>query len=144
MNSTALRIAPRHPFNHCEPYRMRIHALLACGLLAMQSGCASYNYDVGARNTGQQEVRCTFVGSSKGIAHDPGRLVPGATAGFAGPFKHPYADKWTVTWKTADGQEISKKLDLTDKLPKGFEGRLIFTISAENDLGYVAEKFSRQ
>ncbi len=51
---------------------------------------------------------------------------------------------WTVTWKTADGQEISKKLDLTDKLPKGFKGHLIFTISAKNDLGYVTEKFSEE
>ena len=43
--------------------------------------------------------------------------------------------------ETADGQEISKKLDLTDTLPKDFKGKLIFTINAKNDLGHVTEKF---
>ena len=121
---------------------MRSKALLFCGFLMIASGCASYNYDVGAKNTGKQELWCSLVSSSKGIAHEPGLLIPGATKGFAGPFKYPYADKWTVTWKTTTGRETTRMLDLTDTFPKGFEGTLIFTIDAENHLGYVTEKFS--
>jgi hypothetical protein len=124
--------------------------LLTISILSMLlTGCvcgfgASYSYNVAVKNAGQQEIWCSFLGSSKGMAHRPGRLTAGATASISGPFKYPSAAIWTVTWKTADGQEISKKLDLTDKLPKGFKGHLIFTISAKNDLGYVTEKFSEE
>ena len=82
-----------------------------------------------------------LAASSKGIAHAPGRLIPGARKTIAGPFKLPYADKWTVAWKTAKGEQFEKGLDLTGKLPKHFEGRLVFVIDADNNLGYVEESF---
>ena len=111
------------------------------------TGCAgafavSYNYNLTVRNTGKDEVWCLLAVSAEGIAHEPGRLVPGARATFAGPFKRPYADKWTVAWKTAKGEKFEKMLDLRDKFPKKFEGRLVFTIDADNNLSFVTESFS--
>jgi hypothetical protein len=58
----------------------------------------------------------------------PGRLVSKAAKTFAGPFKLPYADKWTVVWRTAKGEK--------------FEGRLVFTIDANNNLSYITESLS--
>ncbi len=54
----------------------------------------------------------------------------------------PYADKWAVAWETAKGEKFEKTLDLTDKFPKRFEGRLVFTSDAENNLRFVTESFS--
>ncbi len=121
--------------------------LLLGGITALLTGCmsvfgASYNYNLAVKNTGTEEVWCSLVASAKGIAHEPGRLVPGARATFAGPFKRPYADKWTVAWKTAKGEKFEKTVDLTDKFPKKFEGRLVFIIDADNNLGFVTETFS--
>lgn len=103
---------------------------------------ASYNYNLAVKNTGKEEVWCSLVASAKGIAHEPGRLIAGARKTVAGPFKLPYADKWTVAWKTAKGEKFEKTLDLADKFPKKFEGRLVLTIDANNNLSYVTESFS--
>jgi hypothetical protein len=89
--------------------------LLLAGLTALLAGCAgvfaaSYNYNLTVKNTGKEEVWCSLVASAKGIAHEPGRLVSGARATFAGPFKLPYADKWTVSWKTAKGEKFEKEV----------------------------------
>jgi hypothetical protein len=126
---------------------MKPVVLLLAGLAAMVTGCvsvfaASYNYNLAVKNTGKEEVWCSLVASAKGIAHEPGVVIPGKSKTFAGPFKLPYADKWTVAWKTAKGEKFEKTLDLTDKFPKKFEGRLVFTIDADNNLGYVTETFS--
>jgi hypothetical protein len=127
---------------------MKLMLLILGGLTTVfLTGCgtvfgASHNYDLAVKNIGKEEVWCSLVASVKGIAHEPGRVIPGADKTFAGPFKHPYADKWTVTWKTAKGKEITKILDLANKFPKRFAGRLVFTIDAENNLSYVTETFS--
>jgi hypothetical protein len=121
--------------------------LLLVGLTALVTGCASmfaasYNYNLAVKNTGKEDVWCSLVASAKGIAHEPGIVIPGKSKTFAGPFKLPYADKWTVGWKTAKGEKFEKTLDLTDKFPKKFEGRLVFVIDATNGLSFATESFS--
>jgi hypothetical protein len=125
---------------------MKPIVLLLAGLAALVAGCAgvfaaSYNYNLEVKNTGKEEIWCSLVASAKGMAHEHGRLIPGARATIAGPFKLPYADKWTVAWKTAKGEKFEKTLDLTDKFPKRFEGYLVFTIDATNGLSFVTESF---
>lgn len=125
---------------------MKPIVLLLAGLVALVTGCASvfatsYNYNLVVKNTGKEEIWCSLVASAKGMAHEPGRLIAGARKTVAGPFKVPYADKWTVAWKTAKGEKFEKTLDLTDELPKKFEGRLVFTIDATNNLSFVTEPF---
>lgn len=125
---------------------MKTTLFLLAGLTVLVTGCvgvlgASYNYNLAVKNIGKEDVWCSLVASAKGIAHEPGRVVPGKSATFAGPFKLPYADKWTVEWKTANGEKFEKTLDLTDKFLKRFEGRLVFTIDASNNLSYVTESF---
>lgn len=125
---------------------MKPFLLLLAGLTVLVAGCvnvfaASYNYNLAVRNTGKDEVWCSLVASSKGIAHEPGRLVAKASASFAGPFKYPYADKWTVEWKTVKGEVFKKDIDLTDKIQKRFAGRLVFIIDAENNLSFITEPF---
>lgn len=103
---------------------------------------ASYNYNVAVKNVGKEDVWCSLVASTQGIAHEPGLVIPGKSKTFAGPFRVSYADKWTIHWKTAKGERIAKSLDLTDKFPNKFEGRLVFTIDADNNLDFVTESFS--
>lgn len=126
---------------------MKAILLLLAGLTALVAGCAgvfaaSYNYNLAVKNIGKEDVWCSLVASAKGMAHEPGILIPGKSKTFAGPFKLPYSDKWTVAWKTAKGEKFEKTLDLTDKFPKKFEGRLVFTIDATNNLRFVTESFS--
>ncbi len=127
--------------------RVNVILLFLVGLTALVTGCAggfaaSYNYNLTVKNTGKEEIWCSLVASTKGIAHEPGRLIAGARATIAGPFKLPYADKWTVGWKTAKGEKFEKTLDLTDKFPKKLRGELVFTIDASNNLSFVTETFS--
>jgi len=56
-----------------------------------------------------------------------------------GPIAYPYRDKFTVTWRTTKGQEITKTLDLTKAFPKPLKGTLVFTIDAQNNLGFQIE-----
>ena len=114
--------------------------MLLAGCVGMPGG--PYDYSLAVRNTGTQTVWCSLVVSVKGIAHDPGILIPGADKTLAGPFRRPYADKWTVRWTTANGEEFEKSLDLTKAFRKRFSGRLVFTIDAQNNLGYVTESYS--
>lgn len=123
---------------------MKSKLLALAGLLLLITGCAamfgtSYKYDLAVMNTGKYDVWCSLVASSKGMAHEIGIVIPGASKTFAGPFKLSYADNWTVTWTPANGKKITKTLDLTDKFPKRFEGRLVFTIDADNNLNYKTE-----
>jgi hypothetical protein len=126
---------------------MKLILLLLVGLTALVTGCASmfavsYNYNLAVKNTGKEDVWCSLVASAKGIAHEPGIVIPGKSKTFAGPFKRPYADKWTVAWKTAKGEKFEKMLDLADKFPKKFQGRLVLIIDADNNLSYVTESFT--
>jgi len=121
--------------------------LLLVAVTALVTGCAnmfaaSYNYNVAVKNVGKENLWCSLVASTQGIAHEPGLVVPGKSKTFAGPFKRSYADKWTVDWKTAKGEEVVRTLDLTHKFPKKFEGRLVFTIDANNNLSFIIEPFS--
>jgi hypothetical protein len=118
---------------------IRLFALIS--FTALFAGCATYNYDLAVKNVGTSEVRCSLVASSKGMAHEPGRLVPGKGATIAGPFRLPYRDHWTVAWKTSNGTEVRRDLDLSTAFPKPFEGRLVFTIDDNDRLGYFTEPF---
>jgi len=125
---------------------MKSVPLLLVGLMAFVTGCvsvldASFNYNLVVKNTGKEVIWCSLVASSRGIAHEPGRLVAKASASFAGPFKYPYADKWKVEWKTLKQEKFSKDIDLTDKIQKRFAGRLVFIIDAENNLSFLTEPF---
>lgn len=93
------------------------------------------------RNAGNEEIWCSLVASSGGIAHEPGVLVPGKSKTVAGPFKQPCADKWTVEWKTAKDEKFTRDIDLTDKIPKRFAGRLVLVVDADNSLRFLAEPF---
>lgn len=117
-------------------------SLLLALTLGLLAGCASYDYNLAVRNVGTAEVWCSLVSSSKGMAHEPGRLIPGAGKTFAGPFRVPYRDQWTVEWKTANGQVITRSLDLTQAFPKPLTGRLVFTIGKDQNLQYLTEPFS--
>ena len=126
---------------------MKLTLLLLAGLTSLLMGCAgvfavSHNYNLAVKNSCKEDVWCSLVASAKGIAHEPGVVIPGKSKTFAGPFRSSYADKWTVAWKTAKGEKFEKTLDLTNKFPKKFEGRLVFTIDATNNLSYVTETFS--
>jgi hypothetical protein len=118
-----------------------IRAFVLVAFAALFAGCASYNYNLAVKNVGTKDVWCSLVSSSKGMAHEPGVLVPGAGKTFAGPFRVPYRDHWTVAWKTANGTEVTRDLDLTKAIPSPFEGRLVFTIDDSQRLGYFTEPF---
>lgn len=109
-------------------------------------GCAGvlpsgFNYDVNVQNTGSQPVPSSTVTSASGFWHEPGYLSPGARKSISGPFKYPYADKWTVNWETAKGEKFKKTLDLTKEFPRSFEGRVFFVIDATNGLSFYATNF---
>src|SRR5262245_60276143 len=94
--------------------RMRTsYITLLIAFVGLLSGCASYNYNLAVKNIGTSEVWCSLVASSKGMAHEPGRLVPGAGSTFAGPFRVPYRDHWTVEWRTATGDVVRRDIDLS-------------------------------
>lgn len=138
---------PRSIFPQSSTKIMKSILLFLAGLSLLVAGCVSvlatsYNFDLAVKNTGKEEVWCSLVASAKGIAHEPGRVVPGKSATFAGPFRRPYADKWTVAWKTAKGEKFEKTLDLTDRFAQKLEGRLVFTIDADNNLSFITESFS--
>jgi hypothetical protein len=119
-----------------------IQAFVFAAFAALFTGCASYNYNLAVKNVGTSEVWCSLVASSKGMAHEPGTLFPGAGKTFAGPFRVPYRDRWTVEWRTANGDVIRRDLDLSQAFPTRFEGRLVFTVDDNQRLGYFTESFS--
>lgn len=109
-------------------------------------GCAGvlpsgFNYDVNVQNKGTQAIPNSTVTSVSGFSHEPGYLSPGARKSISGPFKYPYADKWTVAWETAKGEKLKKTLDLTKEFPRSFEGRIFFVIDATNGLSFYATNF---
>jgi len=104
-------------------------------------GGQSYQYGIGVKNTGKQEIFCSQLFSSKGSFPTPGRLIPGAVGIVGGPFPYPYRDHFTVVWKAADGKTVSKTLDLTQAFPTPLIGDLIFTIDTTNNLGYFVQKY---
>ena len=75
------------------------------------------------------------------MPHEPGRLIPGSEKTVSGPFQVPYRDRWTVEWKTASGQVVTRSLDLTQAFPKPLAGYLIFTIDKDQNLQYLTEPF---
>src|SRR5262245_3419426 len=123
-------------------YFRLLHHFVLASLAALFSGCASYNYNLAVKNTGTHQVWCSLVASSQGMAHEPGILAPGKGKTFAGPFRVPYRDSWTVEWKTADGAVIRRDIDLSHAFPTRFEGRLVFTVDDNLRLGYFTESFS--
>lgn len=118
-----------------------IQVVVLVAFAALFTGCTSYNYNLAVKNVGTSEVWCSLVASSQGMAHEPGRLVSGAGATFAGPFRVPYRDHWTVSWRTANGTKVTRDLDLTQKLPASFAGRLVLTIDDSQHLEYFTEPF---
>ncbi len=109
-------------------------------------GCAGvlpsgFHYDVDVKNTGTQPIPDCIVTSASGFWDAPGYLSPGARKSISGPFKYPYADKWTVAWETAKGGKLKKTLDLTKEFPRSFEGRIFFAIDATNGLSFYATNF---
>ncbi len=126
---------------------MKTTLILLTTIAALVSGCAAalvfrYNYYVVVENTGREPVPDCEVTSATGFWHQPGYLGPGFDKSIAGPFKQPYADKWTVSWETAKGQKFKKTLDLTKAFSKPFEGHLVFTIDATNGLSFHTTKMA--
>jgi hypothetical protein len=80
----------------------------------------------------------------QGFKQKVGTLVPKASDTTMGPFKFSYADKWTVTWQTPNGEKVTKTLDLTKAFPKSFQGELVFTIDKDNNLAYFTRKYYGQ
>jgi hypothetical protein len=124
---------------------MKLHyclSLMALILISCMTAMGSrYNYNLEVRNIGTESMSDGKVTSEKGFEQTIGMLVAKAGDTTAGPFKNSYADKWTVTWKTAEGKKISRTLDLTKAFNKPFEGRLVLTIDKDNNLAYFTEKF---
>ena len=115
-------------------------------VITIAIGCAGvlpsgFNYDVNVQNTGKQPIPGSKVISATGFMHEPGYLSPGARKSISGPFKFPYADKWTVAWETSTGEKFKKTLDLTKEFPRSFEGRIFFVIDATNGLSFYATNF---
>ncbi len=99
-----------------------------------------YDYNLEVRNIGTERISDCEVASEKGFHQRLGVLVPRAGDTTAGPFKHPYADKWAVTWITARGEKFTKTLDLTKSFPKPLKGYLVLTIDKDNNLAHFTEK----
>ena len=118
---------------------------LSVVFLILLVGCSSlmggYHYNLEVRNIGAEQISDCLIISAKGFWDEPGVLIPKAGSSIIGPFKFPYADKWTATWKTITGEKITKTLDLSKDFPKSFKGRLVFTIDKDNNLAYFTEKF---
>ena len=128
---------------------MKTYYCVACVFAMLLTSCAAlmpgrYDYNLEVRNIGTERVSDCEVTSEKGLWHQPGVLIPAAGGTVAGPFKYPYADRWTVTWKTAKGEKLTKKLDLTKAFPKPFKGRLVLTIDKDNNLAHFTEKYYGQ
>ena len=131
-------------------HKARFAVAVTIGFIAfLFTGCATgflvpYDYNLEVRNIGTQRITNCKVTSASGFNQSIGSLIPKAGDTTGGPFKHPYADKWTVTWKRAQGNDITKTLDLTDEFQKRFSGRLVLTIDSENRLAYFTEPFGGQ
>ena len=129
---------------------MKILLFLLIGVLtAVLSGCATElltgdNYYVEAKNTGKEPIPECTVKSKSGFWHEPGYLGPSFGKSIAGPFKFPYADRWTVSWQTAKGEKFEKTLDLTKAFSKPFQGRLVFLIDGNNNLSHQTQGFSER
>lgn len=125
---------------------MKAQLCLYCVLLVLVTSCATvlasrYDYNLEVRNIGTERISECEVTSEKGFKQRLGLLVPKAGDTTLGPFKYPYADRWTITWKTAKGEKLTKTLDLTKAFPKPFKGRLVLTIDSDNNLAHFTEKY---
>ena len=123
--------------------------VLTATLVTLLVGCATeliggHKYDVTLKNTGKEHIVSSTVTSSKGFWHQPGYLVPEARKSIAGPFKHPYADTWTVNWQTAKGETFEKTLDLSKAFSKPLQGQLVFLIDGNNNLSHTTQGFSER
>ncbi len=125
----------------------RTNLWLLTMVVIVAAGCATltgYNFDVEVKNGSAEPMTKVTVRSAKGFWDQPGYLSPGARKSIAGPFRQPYEDLWTVSWKTAKGEQLEKTLDLTKAFPKPFHGRLIFSIDAKNSVSHsTADIFSK-
>ena len=128
---------------------MSFQLLVLMVVLAVMGGCVTgsltgYSYDVAVKNIGKDPIPGSVVTSAQGFWHEPGYLGPEFGKTISGPFKQPYADKWTVTWKTAKGEKFEKTLDLTKAFSKPFQGRLVFVIDGDNNLSHMTQGFSER
>ena len=124
---------------------MTLLKILACACLLLFANCVSvigqeYRYHVEVRNVGKQRVTECEITSSTGFRYRAGTLIPNAGKTILGPFKFPYSDHWTLTWRAASGETLKRDLDLTKALSKSFEGRLVFTIDADSKAAYFSER----
>lgn len=111
--------------------------LMACNTMR------GYDYAVAVMNKGNKDIYEVEISSTKGFWDRPGILIPEADKTYAQPIKYPFLDKFTVKWTTSDKQKLSKTLDLHDKIPKNFRGRLVFKIDKDNKLTFGLEDFDR-
>jgi hypothetical protein len=118
--------------------------VLAIALMGCINTMSGHDYDIAVKNTGNKDVHEVEVLSSKGFWHLYGVLIPNAAKTYSGPIKYPYRDKFTVKWVASDQQKFSKTLDLTEKFPKKFKGRLVFEIDKDNNLTYATEGYDRK
>ena len=123
--------------------------LLIITIVTALIGCAtelfgSYNYYVETANIGREPISECTVTSASGFRDDPGYVGAGFGKPIAGPFKYPYADRWTVSWRTAKGEKFQKTLDLMTAFPKPFQGSLIFQIDGNNNLTHTTKGFSER
>jgi hypothetical protein len=114
----------------------RVAGLLAS--FAMGSSCGSlldarYDYNLSIINTGTQNIWCSLVSSGRGMAHEPGVLVPNKRKTFAGPFKVPISDNWSITWRNGAGNEVTQTINLNGTAPDRFIGELRFIIDSDNN-----------
>jgi hypothetical protein len=82
-------------------HRVKIDYVIFCAAFLL-AGCAGivggrYDYNLEVRNIGTAEVSDCTVTSQNRFNRKIGFLVPKAGDTTAGPFKYPYADRWTVT-----------------------------------------------
>lgn len=121
-----------------------ILSLLAM-VMILATGCATvlgYNFDVAVKNASVEPVTNVTVTSAKGFWDQPGYLSPGARKSIAGPFRQHYADLWTVRWTTDKGQQFERILNLTQSFSRPFQGQLLFTIDADNNVSHSSVDFS--
>ena len=100
--------------------------ILTLFMCAVFSGCVTSDQMVLAKNVGSRTITGASIESSGGFGFQYGILIPGAYKACIGRKHIRRSEISEVSWIDADGHSHSVKLDLSQQLPAGFSGDIMF------------------
>ena len=108
--------------------------LIGCGMYKVY-----YDYDIGAKNTGEAMLRDVIITSDRGFWHETGYLNIGATKTLGGLKPVPPNSIYTIVVERMDNKKTKSVVDLHDKIEKGFRGEIVFLVGDNNHISYRLE-----